>query len=568
VSHPARLYVALALAILLAGISLRAINLGGPAFCCDEFFDVFAARSWLARDGFEVPGREYTRALLMTRATAASFALFGEAEWSARLPALAFGVLALPLIFVAGRMLFGPAAALAALGLLAISPHGIDVSRFARLYSPLTLLLLGGALAVYVGLEGRRNAGPELRISRALWLLAGGLAILAGSHFHPVALALGPAIQLYAGVRAVQASVRGERRQAALYALVFAALTLCEAIVAAVPELRQKLTTAALVPLPWYRPRPGDSWVHVEHLQSIYGWLWYLVVVSTAAVLFAGRSGLFVALSFWVPFIAISSGVATKHHRYTIQLLPFAWLIVGGAAEVAWARLSRRADASRLRQLDRPWWLTTRRGQVSAVAAWTALAVSALIGLLAVAKITPSVPEALRRPFRSEGTFTVGSFYDWRGLAQALDGRIDPGAIVVSDRWHEVIYYLDRQADQLLPAYRVWGAGDWETPERDYSSKVQGAEHLQRRLERQPVWLIVSAGQWRRDGFYDSGLQALVEQACRKVELPGRTGFVAAFDCGGQRVHLPPDASAVAPRLVLPLTTNAPTGWFDKRLVW
>ncbi len=170
-----RLFLALALGLVLVGISLRTIDLGRPALCCDEFFDVYSARSWLAGEGFQVPGRENERALMMARATGASFAAFGESEWSARLPAVVLGILTLPLIALAGRVLFGPVAAIVALGLLAISPHGIDVSRFARLYSPLTILLLGGVTAIYIGLEGRRREGPVLRLSRILWLAGGGL---------------------------------------------------------------------------------------------------------------------------------------------------------------------------------------------------------------------------------------------------------------------------------------------------------------------------------------------------------------------------------------------------------
>jgi hypothetical protein len=530
-----RLFFALALGLVLAGAALRTINLGEPAFCCDEFFDVFAGRSWLAGDGFQVPGREYTRALAMARATGASFAAFGESEWSARLPALIVGILTLPLIAACGRMFFGPVAAIVALGLLAISPHAIDVSRFARLYSPLTFLLLGGATAVYAGLEGRGHAGPALRVSRAAWLAAGGLAILAGTHFHPVAFALGPAIQLYVGVRAGQAYRHGDRRAALLYLLVFAGLTLCEVVVALVPALREKLLTAALVPLPWYRPTPGDAWVHHAHLLSEYGWVWYLVGLSTVIVLAAGRAGLFVALAFWVPFVLISTGVATKHHRYTIQLLPFAWLVIGGAAQVVWTRIADRLPAGRWPPFARGRaWLGGQRGLPRAVAAWALTLAVSLAVLLALAKVSPSVPEALRRPFQASGTFTIGSFYDWRGLARALDGQIDPRTVIVSDRWHELIYYLRRDSDQILPAYRVWGAGDWETPERDYSSKVQKAEHLQARIDRRPVWLIVSASQWRRPGYYDAGLTALVEGTCRPVALPEDLQFVVAFDCGAQ----------------------------------
>lgn len=159
IPYAPRLFAALAVALVLAGALLRIINLGGPALCCDEFFDVFAGQRWIEGRGFQTPDREYTRGLMMTRATGASFALFGQSEWRARIPALIMGVLTLPLIALSGRALFGPVAALVALGFLAVSPHGIDVSRFARLYSPVTFLLLGGATDI--GWRGATIAVPS-----------------------------------------------------------------------------------------------------------------------------------------------------------------------------------------------------------------------------------------------------------------------------------------------------------------------------------------------------------------------------------------------------------------------
>jgi 4-amino-4-deoxy-L-arabinose transferase-like glycosyltransferase len=62
----------------------------------------------------------------MTRLTAGAFAIFGESEWSARAPAMTFGVLTLPLIYAAGRLFFGNVAGLVALSLLVLSPHAVE----------------------------------------------------------------------------------------------------------------------------------------------------------------------------------------------------------------------------------------------------------------------------------------------------------------------------------------------------------------------------------------------------------------------------------------------------------
>jgi hypothetical protein len=150
----ARLELAAALALLIVGIWLRARHLAGPDFGFDEFYHVFAAKSLLEGGGLEIAeGRPYHRASLVTVLTAAAFALFGTGEAQARLPALAAGVLLLPVVYLIGRWLFGPVAALVALALTALSPDLIDVSRFARLYSPLALAYLVAAGAGFVAIE-------------------------------------------------------------------------------------------------------------------------------------------------------------------------------------------------------------------------------------------------------------------------------------------------------------------------------------------------------------------------------------------------------------------------------
>ncbi|HWP34062.1 MAG TPA: glycosyltransferase family 39 protein, partial [Thermodesulfobacteriota bacterium] len=144
----------LAAALLAAGVGLRALHLGGPAFGFDELYHVFAARSFLEGHGLTLPSdRPYDRGRLVTLLTALAFALLGEGEAQARLPSLLFGTATLALVYAAGRWLFGPAAGLTALALLAFSPHALDADRFARVYSPLAFFALVAALATFRALE-------------------------------------------------------------------------------------------------------------------------------------------------------------------------------------------------------------------------------------------------------------------------------------------------------------------------------------------------------------------------------------------------------------------------------
>lgn len=526
-------HAALALAAFALGVALRAMNLGGPAFCCDEFYDVFAARSVLAGEGLQIPGRPYTRAWLATYLTAGAFALLGapigpdtpEGQWAseaiARLPALVFGVLTLGLVYVAGRALFGPTAGLVALSLLAVSPHGVDIARFARLYSPLTFFVLVAALAAFRGLQGEGGEGPRLTRRRVGWLVLGAGAGLVAVHLHPVALGLVLVVQAYTAALALWLVLQGHRGPAARYAALAVGFLLLEALGVAIPDVRARLVQTALTPLPWYRPTPGDALLYHNHLAARYAWLWYLLWPATlVVVLTRSRAGLFVALAFWVPFVVVSGAVATRHPRYVVHLLPFAWLLLGGAAGALWPA-ARAALSSRLDALL-PSWIP----QGAAAAAVLAAAAAPVV------RLTPSVVEAVRRPWQATGSFTTGHVDDWRGLARALGPQLEPEASIVASTWHAPRYYLGRPTYHLLAAFRRRGAGDWEMPTRRAEEQVQRAEHLAALRGRGvPLWVVVQRTRWERADYIDAGLKRMIARECRAVPLPPKLAFVV-FACG------------------------------------
>ena len=497
-----RAYLAALVVVLLAGASLRVVHLGRPALCCDEFYDAFAAHSWLDGHGFNVPGREYTRARLMVLATAASFTAFGRHEWSARLPALVFGLLTLGATWWMARALFGRSAALAAVALVAISPDAIDISRFARLYAPLTFFVLIAAVASFETIE----RGPRW----PLWGVAALSAELLATHFHPVALTLGAAVCLYAAVMSAAALARRDWLSSAWSGAIAIGILAVAVAAAQLPSVRATFVRAALEPLPWYRPTPGGAWVHHVYLRDEYGWLWIAVWAATAvAIARAGRAGLFVALAFWVPFALISIVVATKHHRYTLFLLPFAWVMLG----VAVATIAG-------------WWRSAaaRRYRVPVAAA------AAMLVATGGPAAFPSFAAASHRPWRMTGPFATGFYHDWRGAAAAIGPLLPPDALIVSDQWHASMYYLHRPSMRLYPADRDAAAGDWETISRRADIIVQHAPELVNVQSQRPIWVVVSEGQWQRPGYYDPALVAFVRRNCRPAALPPSATLVA-FDC-------------------------------------
>ena len=98
--------------------------------------------------------------------------LFGDSEVSMRMLPLLSGLASLPLAFDVGRRLVGPRAALWSVWLLALSPVHIWYSTEARLYLPMTFLVLSA-----VSLYHRLLAGDGRRCIRVLYALVVGLML-------------------------------------------------------------------------------------------------------------------------------------------------------------------------------------------------------------------------------------------------------------------------------------------------------------------------------------------------------------------------------------------------------
>jgi 4-amino-4-deoxy-L-arabinose transferase-like glycosyltransferase len=498
--------------LFLLGAWLRAANLGASAFAYDELYNVFAARRWLEGLGLSLPdGRPYPRAALVTLLEAASFALFGEGEAQARLPALAFSLLTMALVYAAGRALFGPVAGLVALALTALSPDAVDLARFARLYSPLAFFVLLAALAAYRALDEPAPGRPWRSASRAAWA---ALAVAAGAvalHLHSAGASVGAVVLAYVAVAAVASALGGRPAAARRHAAVAAALLLCGAVLfAASPGLRARLVSAALTPLGWYRPGPDDLLAYHYDLAMRYGWLWFLAWPATLVALLARpRPALFTALAFWLPFAALSAVVPTKQPRYVAYLLPFLWLLQGAAA----AAVAPAARAAAERALGRLAPLA-RGGR----ARWAAAGLLAL-ALLPVVRLTPSVVLAFRRPYQTTGAFTGGVVADWRGGAAALAAHLPPDARLVS-RPLASLYYLGRSPTPLSSLRE----------ERDLAAL---------RADGRPVVIVVERLRWEAPGKFDPGLVAAVRATCREVPLPAATALVA-YACEGPPVARSP----------------------------
>lgn len=157
----------MALAIVLALAALLRL----PGLNAELWYDeiatlVISVRQPLASILTEFPG--VNQHPLFSLASHASVAVFGEAPWSVRLPAVAFGVAAVWSVWAAGRQVLGRVEALAAAVLVATSSHHVWFSQNARGYTMLATFTLLSTVALLRLLERAERRDAVLYVGCAV----------------------------------------------------------------------------------------------------------------------------------------------------------------------------------------------------------------------------------------------------------------------------------------------------------------------------------------------------------------------------------------------------------------
>lgn len=171
-------------AVTLVAFGVRIFGLGRQGLWFDEAYSIFIARlpfnfsfEVLIADGVHPPLYYLIQRIVSP---------LGEGEAAVRLPAMLFGLAAVPLMFLLGNLLAGERTGLIAATLTALSPFHIWYSQEARMYSALMMLSILSMFAYVRMLRPGRNRGME-----ALFVLASGLAYL--THYFALFL---PLVQL------------------------------------------------------------------------------------------------------------------------------------------------------------------------------------------------------------------------------------------------------------------------------------------------------------------------------------------------------------------------------------
>jgi 4-amino-4-deoxy-L-arabinose transferase-like glycosyltransferase len=182
-------YVLLIL-ILAVGTMLRFWNLGNVGLHGDEDIMGLAVRGIVAQGIPILPSDLiYLRAPLHTYLVAGSTLLFGDNEWSLRLPSAIVGSLCGLFAFFMGRRFLGPKQNLVFVALITFLPVMIEVSKTARMYVFFIACLLVFGLLLFRWERARTTMS----------LLSASFVLLLSIQFHQLAVFAAPLL-LYPGL--------------------------------------------------------------------------------------------------------------------------------------------------------------------------------------------------------------------------------------------------------------------------------------------------------------------------------------------------------------------------------
>jgi mannosyltransferase len=160
------------IAIVAVGVVLRAIGLNSGLWQDEVYALVETIRPSLLRIVSTYPAD--THHPLYSVLAHMSIGVFGEAPWTARLPALLFGVATIPALYALGRRVGTRTEALLACMVLAVSYHHVWFSQNARGY---TALAFFAVLCAYFLLRGIEDG-------RARWFGLYALCVALGAYTH------------------------------------------------------------------------------------------------------------------------------------------------------------------------------------------------------------------------------------------------------------------------------------------------------------------------------------------------------------------------------------------------
>jgi mannosyltransferase len=439
-----------------------------------------------------------------------SFVAFGEHVWTLRLPALLFGVAAIPALYLLASTVAPRAEALAASAFLAVSYHHVWFSQNARGYSGLALFAI---LTTYFLLRGYQT-------NRRGFYIAWSVAAALGVYTHlTMAFPLAAQVAVMGALALAdwKTGVEIKRWKYPLHALGLAILLALLFYVPILVQMRQ-------------------FFQHQSHLQNVStpGWAIQellrglaLGFSTWAALAVAAIFALFGAWSYWrqdkvlfsllvLPAFFMAAGTLlagrTMYPRFYFPLIGFGVMILMRGLFAIPAVLNERVRRKRtanalcaikeMRTANALCAIKEMR-TANALCASTSPATAVLVALLLAAS-SVSLVRNYRYPKQ-----------DFEGAMHFIEAETKPGEIVLT-------------ADATVYPYREYFRKAWDS--------VETPEKLQQIcLEGKPVWVVYTFPRYLQS--FAPGVMKMIQERFTIVKVfPGTVGdgdvFVARYPRG------------------------------------
>lgn len=508
---PKPIFWSLLIAFIGLGAFLRFHNLDVPSIWIDELNHYYAAKTLNETGTATFPSGELNeRALLYSKMVALSFRLFGENEFSLRLPSTLLGVGCIALAaFVAFRF-FGATTALLTALFVAISPFAIGWSRLSRMYTLFQLLFVLGMYLFYLGYEkgnqgrmaavqakllGALKLSPLQRLLKAwqvnlIWLALAGLIFLISNNVHeltglfPIGLAAYAGVMMLAQARNEGAAKMLRGKYSFTFWLILAGILIGYFGIGAV---REKIDYALQFIPKWAEgTRFEERTLYFNFLFDHYQFPMGVLFVIGAIQIVARRHqpGLYFLTMFVAQVLMFSLLFKFRHFQYLFSVYSLFTTI----AAFAFANIFLAEAANFVRN-----WLGANRMRVAIINL-------VLFGLfLSWLPLTPSVRLARRIPLSGDGSFN-GAMYmeEWREAARYVNERRKPSDLIITSDALGTLHYLGRvDYDLNFTDYDVSLEKGLVREDGEYFDLYSGAiyikslDHLQALMAEHPrIWLL------------------------------------------------------------------------------
>lgn len=328
--------VVISIIFISGAVYLRFHNLGKFGFWIDELWHVLAAKGLMDTGHPSLPGGvEYRRALTFTFLVYKSFQTFGINEMAARIPSVMFNILFILAGYFIIKNWYNKNSAIIFCIIMGFSPYILQITRESRMYTAFQLFYFLGTYLFWLGLERSKmiySFEPFKKIEQKynidiLCLVLALVIFCTSYHFHELTLTYPLVFLFYIVIvfftNKILFSVTEIFKNKYGVVLTFI-ISIALLILFINPGYYVNIIHRATTMPDWKRGVVDDvklySWILRDESPTFF----FLYPISVLFIIKKDfKKGLYIALSFLVPFAVHSFVFAWKEVRFMFYFYPF-----------------------------------------------------------------------------------------------------------------------------------------------------------------------------------------------------------------------------------------------------